>query len=187
MGKNILIFLGPQGSGKSTQAEIISKSKKYTYIIESDLLHQYSKQKHKEAKMVSEMMKKGEMIPFEISCEVLFNKINSIKSNKIIIDGFPRLLDQAHVLDYFLYKHKHNLKGIIYIDLPKKECVKRLLLRKREDDTLKIINTRLKIYFEKTKMVLDHYKTKKKLIKINGNQSIKKVTKEINTKIKNIV
>ena len=65
--------------------------------------------------------------------------------------------------------------------------MKRLLLRKREDDTLKVINTRLKIYFEKTKKVLDHYQEKNKLIKINGNQVIKKVTKEIINKLKNIV
>jgi len=187
MNKEIIIFLGPQGSGKSTQAEIISKLKKYEYIVESDLLKNFAKQKTKEAKMVKEMMTKGEMIPFEISCQVLFDKIKLVKSKKIIVDGFPRLINQTHVLDYFIYKEKHKLKGIIYIDLPKKECIKRMLKRKRADDTLEIINTRLKIYFEKTKKVLDHYELKGKLIKINGNQTIEKVTKEIIAKTKKIV
>jgi adenylate kinase len=187
MAKNILIFLGPQGSGKSTQAEIIAKEKKYVHITESDLLHEFVKKNNKESKMVKEMMKKGEMVPFEITCKITFEKIDKIKSKNIILDGFPRLLDQTHVLDYYIYKENHNFLGIVYIDLPKKECVKRLLLRKREDDTLKVINTRLKIYFEKTKKVLDHYQEKNKLIKINGNQVIKKVTKEIINKLKNIV
>ncbi len=186
MTKDILIFLGPQGSGKSTQAEIISKQKKYTYIVESDLLKEFTLQNTKEAKMVKEMMTRGEMIPFEISCEVLFNKIKKVKNKKIIVDGFPRLIDQTYVLDYFVYKHKHNLQGIVYIDLPKKECVKRLLLRKREDDTIDVINRRLQIYFEKTKVVLEHYQKKGKLIEINGNQTIENVTKEIINKTKRL-
>ncbi len=187
MSKNILIFLGPQGSGKSTQAKIISKLKKYTHIVESDLLHNFVTQNNKESKQVQKIIKKGEMVPFEISCDVLFKKINSLKSKKIIVDGFPRTINQAHVIDYFLYKKKHNLLGIVYIDLNKKECIKRLLLRKREDDTLKIINKRLKIYFKETSVVLDYYKQKDKLIKINGNQTIEKVTNEILNKIKKIV
>lgn len=187
MTKNILIFLGPQGSGKSTQAEIIAKEKKYVHIVESDLLHEFVKKNNKESKMVKEMMQRGEMVPFEITCKITFEKIKQIKSNNIIIDGFPRLLDQTHVLDYFVYNENYNLQGIVYIDLPKTECVKRLLLRKREDDTLKVINTRLKIYFKKTKIVLDHYDKKGKLIKINGNQTIENVTKEIVKKLKNIV
>jgi adenylate kinase len=182
MTKEILIFLGPQGSGKSTQAEIISKLKKYTHVVESDLLHDFVNKNSTESKLVKEMMKKGEMIPFEISCEVLFKKINSLKSNKIIIDGFPRMLNQVHVFDYFLYKNKYKLKNIVYINLDKKECIKRLLLRKREDDTLKIINRRLEIYFKETKMVLDYYKNK--LLKINGNQTIEKVTNDILNKLK---
>jgi adenylate kinase len=187
MSKNILIFLGPQGSGKSTQAEIVAKEKNYVHIVESDLLHEFVRKNNKESKMVKEMMEKGEMVPFEITCKITFEKINSIKSKNIIIDGFPRLLNQTYVLDYYVYKENHNLQGIVYIDLEKKECIKRLLLRKREDDTLKIINTRLKIYFEKTKIVLDHYENKGKLIKINGKQTIENVTKEIIKKLKNIV
>lgn len=185
MSKNILIFLGPQGSGKSTQAEIVSKTKKYTHIVESDLLHEFIKKNNKEAKLVKELMKKGEMVPFEITCEITFKKINSLKSKNVIIDGFPRLINQTHVFDYFIYKHKHNFQGVVYIDLDKKECVKRLLLRKREDDKLNIIKRRLEIYFKKTSEVLRHYKEKNKLIKVNGNQTIEKVTKEIIKKLKN--
>lgn len=186
MTKNIFIFLGPQGSGKSTQAEIISKKLKYTHIVESDLLHKFVKKNNKESKMVKDMMLKGEMVPFEISCDILFEKINSLKSKNIIVDGFPRTIDQVHVFDYYLYKKKHNFKGIVYINLPKKECIKRMLLRKREDDKLNVIKKRLEIYFKKTKVVLDYYNKKGKVIKINGNQKIEAVTFEIEKKIKSI-
>jgi adenylate kinase len=187
MRKNIYIFLGPQGSGKSTQAELISNKKKYTHLIESDLLNNFVKKNNSESKMVKDMMKKGDMIPFEISCDVLFKKIDSLKSKNIIIDGFPRTIDQAYVFDYFVYKNKYNLKGLIYIKLDKKECVKRLLLRNRDDDKKDIIDNRLKIYFKKTKKVLLHYKEKNKLIEINGNQTIENVNKEILTKTKKIM
>lgn len=187
MTKDIIIFLGPQGSGKSTQAEIVSNLNKYTHIVESDLLRDFVNKKNKESKMVKEQMLKGKMIPFEISSDVLFKKIDKINRNKIIVDGFPRTIDQAHAFDYYLYSTKNNLKGIVYIDLPKKECIKRMLLRKRDDDTLKAINNRLKTYFEKTAAVIKYYKDKGKVIKINGNQPIEKVTKEILNKVKKIV
>lgn len=187
MTKNIYIFLGPQGSGKSTQAELASKKKKIKHIVQSDLLKEFVKKNNKESKMVKNMMHKGEMIPFEIACDLLFKKIKNTKQKNIIIDGFPRTLDQAHVLDYFLYKTKYNLKGLIYIKLDKKECIKRLLLRNRDDDKKDVINTRLKIYFQKTKIVLDHYKNKNKLIEINGNQTIENVEKEILDKTKKIM
>lgn len=187
MKKNILIFLGPQGSGKSTQAKIVAKNKNYVHIIESDLLKEFVNKKTKEAKLVKKSMEKGEMVPFEITCKLTFEKIESISSKNIIIDGFPRLIDQTFVFDYYIYKNNHNLQGIVYIDISEKESIKRLLLRKRKDDSPKVIKKRLHIYNTGTKKVLTHYKQKNKLIKINGEQSVENVSKDILKKIKKIV
>ncbi|MDD3178526.1 MAG: nucleoside monophosphate kinase [Candidatus ainarchaeum sp.] len=180
--KNLYIILGPQGSGKSTQGENIKNKFNLGYIIMSDLLIKKSKQN----KNIKKIMTNGELVPPEISSDLMFKEIKKIKNKNILIDGFPREIAQANMLDYFLYLNKDiKLKNIIYIKLNKKECIKRLLLRKRYDDTKKSIENRLNFYYEKTDPVIKEYKNRNKLIIINGNKEIKEVFKEITTKIKN--
>jgi len=183
--KDIIIMLGPQGSGKSTQAKLLAKKYNYIDIIESNILRKEAKKKTKLGKEIKTKMSKGILVPFEVTCDLLFKKINLTKKNKIIIDGFPREIEQAHVLDYFIYSNKHKLVDVIYVDVPKNICVKRMLLRKRDDDKPNIIKKRLEIYFKETKPLINYYK--KRLIKINGARNTNEVFKEINKKIKSRV
>lgn len=183
MNKDIYILLGPQGSGKSTQADLITKKLKFTKIVESDLLKKEGKKNTKKGKEIKKIMKKGDLVPFEISCDLLFKKIKSTKKNKILIDGFPREPEQAHVLDYFVYANKYNIKEVIYIDTSIDECIRRMKLRKRADDSPKIIKERLKLYFKDTKPLIKYYKKQNKLIKVNGNGNIESIFKNILKKI----
>lgn len=184
--KNIYILLGPQGSGKSTQGKKISENYNMEYIIMSDLLKKEAKKKTKKAKEISKIMKNGDFVPPEISSHLMFEKIKKSKKKNILVDGFPREIAQMHMLDYFIHITKNTeIKNIIYIDLDKKECIKRMLLRKRYDDTKTAIRHRLNFYYEKTNPVLEEYEKRKKLIKINGNQEIEDVFKEIKKKLKN--
>ena len=182
--KKIIFILGPAGSGKSTQAEIVSKSLGYKHIVESDLLKREVAKKTKLGRELDKEMKKGMLVPFEITCDLLFNEINNSKVDKIIVDGFPRELDQAITLDYYIHKQKYKIQALIYVDASKDECIKRLLLRKREDDNKEAIKKRLDIYFNETMPVIKRFEKKGLLVKVNGNKNIKEVSKELLKKIK---
>ena len=186
MKKNLLIILGPQGSGKSSQARIIEKEFKFKQIIQSDLLKEEVKKKTKVGLQINKIMLEGNLVPYEITCKLLFEKIKKTKSKNILIDGFPRQMEQANVLDYFIYVENINFLGVVYIKLAEKECIKRLLLRNREDDTSKAIKTRLYNYFKETKPVIERYNLKNKLIKTNGNDTVENVAAEIKLKLKKV-
>jgi len=181
--KKIIFILGPAGSGKSTQAEEISKKFGYKHIVESDLLKKEVSRKTKLGKELDKQIKKGILVPFEVSCDLLFDEINKCKEEKIIVDGFPREIEQAITLDYYIYKKKYITQALIYVDTSKDECIKRLLKRKREDDNREAIKKRLDIYFNQTIQVINRFERKGLLIKINGNQTINEVSKEIKTKL----
>jgi adenylate kinase len=186
MKKNLLLILGPPGSGKSTQAKIIENEFKFKQIIQSNLLKEEVKKKTKVGLQINKIMLEGNLVPYEITCKLLYEKLKKTKSKNILIDGFPRQMEQVHVLDYFIYTENINFLGIIYINLTEKECIKRLVLRKREDDTPKAIRTRLYNYFKETKPVIERYDKKNKLIKINGNKTIENVAAEIKIKLKKV-
>jgi len=182
--KKILFILGPAGSGKSTQADLISEKLGYKHIVESNLLKAEVAKGTKLGLELKAQMQKGLLVPFEITCEILFNEIDKTKSTKIIVDGFPREMDQAITLDYYIYKTKNKIQGLIYVDSSKEECLKRLMKRKREDDTKKAIKKRLDIYYKETLPVIKRFENKGLLIKVNGNREIEPINKDIINKLK---
>ena len=93
---------------------------------------------------------------------------------------------QSVVFDYFIKTNNYKLMGVIHLNLSRKESIKRLLLRKRSDDDLKAINQRLDDYHNITKKAINKYRKEKKLIEINGEQTIEDVFKEIKTKLNKI-
>ncbi len=182
--KNILFILGPAGSGKSTQADLISEKLGYKHIVESNLLKEEVAKGTKLGLELKTQMQKGLLVPFEITCDILFNEIDKTKSTKIIVDGFPREINQAITLDYYIYKTKNKIQGLIYVDSTKKECLKRLMKRKREDDTKNAITKRLNIYYKETLPVIKRFENKGLLIKVNGNREIEPINKDIINKLK---
>lgn len=161
-----IIILGPTGAGKGTQAKFISKLLKIKHI---DLGENFRKMA-KRNRYINEVINKGRLIPDSIVLKIV-EKLTKNKKN-FILDGFPRKLSQAKV-----FKDKIDL--VLFLKISKNEVVKRLKLRKREDDGLKNINERYRIYLKQTIPVVNYYKRKGILVAINGNPSIKKVNEEI--------
>ncbi|MFA5745510.1 MAG: nucleoside monophosphate kinase [archaeon] len=186
MSKKILIMVGPAGSGKGTQNQLIEKEFGYKPFSMGDLLREEVSKKTILGKKINNIIKNGNLVTLEMASDLIFNRIKKEKSRKILMDGFPREYDQAAVFDYFLHSNQFKFMGAIHIKLSKKESIKRLLLRKRHDDETKAINQRLNDYHNLTSKVIERYKEKGKLIEINGEQSIDGVFKEIKTKLKKI-
>jgi len=163
-----LAIIGIQGSGKGTQAKLLAKKFKLKRISVGKILRKEIKSKSKQGKTLAKYVNKGKMAPNQIVNKLILK--NTPKDN-FIIDGFPRDKRQLKIAD------KINLEKVIFLTLPKKEVYKRIKLRRklenRIDDQKQALEIRLKLFAKHSPKIIKHFKDK--LIKINGNQSIKKV------------
>lgn len=126
-----IILLGPPGSGKGTQAKLLSKKYSIPHIAMGDILREEVAKKTPLGKKVNVYMSKGELVPDEIVIEVLKKRLQEADCvNGFILDGFPRTLNQAKALDNMLNELNLKIDAVIYIDVPDEEIMKRLSLRR---------------------------------------------------------
>ena len=172
-----LAIIGIQGSGKGTQAKLIAKEFKLKRISVGNILRKEIKRKSKEGKILAKYVNKGLMAPNHIVNKLI---LKNTPKNNFIIDGFPRDERQLKAAK------ETNLEKVVLLTLPKKEVYRRIKLRKkledRTDDTKDALETRLRLFYKHSPKIIKHFKNK--LIKINGNQSIKKVFFDIKKSLK---
>lgn len=126
-----IILLGPPGSGKGTQAGLLSKKYGIPHIAMGDILREEVARGTSLGKKVNVYMSKGELVPDEIVIEVLKERIKKPDcKNGFILDGFPRTLNQAKALDAMLDELGFRIDAVVYIDVPDEEIVRRLSLRR---------------------------------------------------------
>lgn len=174
-----LAIIGIQGSGKGTQAKLIAKEFKLKRITVGEILRKEIKNNSIKGKILKKYVNTGKMAPNPIVNRVL---LQNTPKNNFLIDGFPRDTKQLK------FANKFNLDKVILLTLPKKEVYKRLRkrrkLEKRVDDQEKAIETRLKLFYKNSPKIINHFKDK--IIKINGNQTVKKVFSDIKKELKKI-
>ncbi len=167
-----LVFLGPPGAGKGTQAEIISKKLNLKKISTGDILR-YEMEKGTElGKIAKSYMEKGELVPDEIMIKIIENNIKNL--NGFVLDGFPRTLNQAIELEKIT-----KIDKVIYLNVSDEEIKRRLLSRGRLDDKPEVIENRIKIYREQTQPLIEFYRKMGILYEINGVGAIEEITKKI--------
>jgi len=200
-----IILLGPPGTGKGTQAERLSAVLKVPHISTGEELRNIAKQKTALGKKVKSLLSTGNLLPDDIVVDVVKERLKSKDcKNGFTLDGFPRNLNQAKALAKFAHidlaicidssdkiiikrlsaRRQCEKCGKIYgLDIkPKKEgicdvCGGRLYQRK--DDQPEIIRKRLKVYSRETAPLIDYYKSKGILRKVNGEQKIEKILDDI--------
>ena len=159
-----IIILGPPGTGKGTQAKLISKHFKLKHI-SSDALREEIKKKTLLGKKVKSYMDKGALVPEKIMFPLLKKRL---PSDNFILDGAPRSLKQAKDL-----KKIFEPDLILSIISSKKILIHRLLNRAkiegRSDDNLEVMKNRFRIYESKTNPILKYYGNKVRTIDGNGN------------------
>ncbi len=122
-----LVFLGPPGSGKGTQAIRVAKAMSLAHISTGDLLREAVKNKTELGKKVEDIMKKGQLVPDEIVISLIGQKISAIEKAKgFILDGFPRNLPQAESLKFMFDHKKMKLDKALLLQVSDSEVVKRL-------------------------------------------------------------
>ena len=180
--KKHLLFLGPPGAGKGTQAAFLSEANSYLHLSTGELLRKEIELHTDLGRKVKDIMNKGELVSDQLVLEIV--KKNLSKDYKgWILDGYPRNLSQVNSLNSVLLKINQPLEIVFYLDIPDEVLVERLILRGRKDDNAETIETRLKIYKDTTEPLIEYYKNLSLLVNINANRDLKTISADIKRKM----
>lgn len=209
----IIILLGRSGSGKGTQAELLAKDFKFDYISSGNLLRKRMEQKDFTGRKVKKFVNRGDLVPAFLIFNNWVQALEKCRDKKnidgILIDGSPRRVSEAELLnqafDWFEYK---NIK-VILIDISQQEAFDRLTKRRicqkcgrlipwlgefknlkvcdqcggelieRADDTPAAIRKRMDFFKKEVEPVIKYYQKQKRLVKVDGEQSIEDVYREV--------
>ncbi len=175
-----LVFLGPPGSGKGTQAQELSQELNIPHISTGEMLREAIAKQTPLGQKAQAYVDKGELVPDELLLGLIEERLNEEDAQKgWILDGFPRNVAQAEFLDKLLHKLAKFSEQAINLDVPDEVIIERLLLRGRKDDNEETIRRRLEVYREKTQPVLDYYRQQDRLSSVDGNLELPEVTKQL--------
>lgn len=122
-----IIVLGAPGAGKGTQADILCQEMNLPHIASGDLFRQALEERTEVGLLAKSYMEKGELVPDEVTIKMILERINQPDCiSGCLLDGFPRTLHQAEVLDEVLKEQGKTIDKAIYIEVPNEELVKRL-------------------------------------------------------------
>jgi adenylate kinase len=171
-----LIFLGPPGAGKGTQAKLLAEILKIPHISTGDILRGAVAQATPLGQKAQAYMEKGELVPDELLLDLVRDRLNqSDAQNGWILDGFPRNVSQASFLDKLLQEINQTCE-CINLEVPDEVLIERMLGRGRTDDTPEAIRTRLDIYHNDTAPLIGYYRDRSSLRVIDGDRPLEDVT-----------
>ena len=172
-----LIFLGPPGAGKGTQAQVLSANNQIPHISTGDILRTAVARETPLGNQAKGYMDRGELVPDTLILNLIQDRLSYEDTAKgWILDGFPRNVNQAQFLEDLLSKLGQNADWVLNLEVPDEVLVERLLERKRPDDTEETIRRRLEIYHQDTVPVIDFYRQKKTLKIVDGDRTMPEVT-----------
>lgn len=167
----MILFFGPAGSGKSAQAQALVDDNGWKWLSIGQLLRDTPNEE------IHEFQRKGILVPFEKVNEVLHEALTkNAKIEKLILDGYPRQIDQAHWLVDECESLNIPIQLAINFDVNMEELLKRMELRGRDDDTPESINERLATYHKEIDPILSFLaETGVKAVHVNGVGTIEEI------------
>lgn len=198
-----ILFLGPQGSGKGTQAHLVREKFNMEYFDAGAFLREQAKTNSE----IKEIIEHGELLSDEVVNKLIINHLSehSLFSN-VIFDGYPRRVGQLGALQAFLQNHGARLNYTVFLDIPEEETIRRLSARRihketgeiynlitnppgseintedliqRKDDQPEAIKERLKEYHTDTEPLLEELRKTTTFIEVDGTQTIEDIHKEV--------
>ena len=182
-----LIFLGPPGAGKGTQAARIEAAYEIPQLSTGDMLRAAVAAGTETGRQAKDIMARGDLVPDDVVVGIISERIQAADcANGFILDGFPRNVSQARALDGVLVEKGVNLDAVIELAVDPEILIARILKRAqesadgpRDDDTQEALQHRLRVYEEQTAPVADFYAEKGILRTLDGMQEIDEVTQQI--------
>ncbi len=210
----IVVFLGPPGSGKGTQAKKLSQELGLLHISTGDLLREAVKNQTPLGLKAREYMERGELVPDSIMISLIEEVMP--KEGGFILDGFPRTVPQALALEEMLKAYNKQVDRVFLFDISEEVVVERLSGRltcsqcgavyhkkynppkqegicdlcggkliQREDDKEEVIRKRYRVYVEQTKPLVEFYQERNKLTRLDAEQDIQEVNRKLLEVLKN--
>jgi adenylate kinase len=183
----ITILFGPPGSGKGTQAEIISERFSLPHVSTGQMLRDEVDAGTELGREVGPIMESGGLIPDDMMVRIIEHRLSEPDAQQgVLLDGFPRTVPQAKELDDMLERTGREIGVVLFFDVPEDELRKRIAHRSdidhRADDTPEAFVKRMREYEAKTAPVLDYYEDRGTRIEfVNGHAPIEAVTDSILT------
>ena len=207
MKKN-LVFLGPPGAGKGTQAKRLARDLGLVHISTGDILREAVKNQTPLGRKAKEYMDRGELVPDDLIIALIEEVMPP--EGGVIFDGFPRTIAQAEALDQMLSRKGFKLDAVILFDVPDEVVVERLSGRRvcpscgavyhikfnppkedeicdkcgtklvqREDDREEVVRNRLEVYRKQTAPLIEYYEGKGILIRLDASKDIEEVYQQL--------
>ena len=182
-----LIFLGPPGAGKGTQAAHIERAYKIPQLSTGDMLRAAVAAQSPIGLQAKDIMARGDLVPDEIVLDIIAERIEADDCKMgFILDGFPRNISQAEALDKMLQQKRLKLDAVIELAVDSKMLIERILERAsatpenpREDDTESALQHRLQVYEAQTAPVVNFYAQQGILKTLDGMQDVQAVRAQI--------
>jgi adenylate kinase len=186
-----LLMLAPPGAGKGTQAARLARLFNVEHIASGDLLRQEVNKGSDLGRQVNEYLDRGDLVPDELVMNLILDRVRQAADRGgFVLDGFPRNVKQAEAAYDAARELGITLGGVINLQVPRDELLRRLLERAgeegRDDDRVAVIRHRLNVYDSITEPLIDYYRQRGILIPVNGDQPVEKVTEEIVDKLKEL-
>lgn len=172
-----VLFVGPQGSGKSTQSKLLSTLLGVPAISTGDIFRQIAAGDDNEGRRIRAIINSGQLVDDMTVSKLVEKKLTLPEHSKgFILDGYPRSVNQLQFFD-------PKFDKVIYLKLSDEQAKERLILRNREDDLPALVEQRLEIYHKLTDPIIKYYENLGILQIIDANLSVEQVQRQIREKI----
>jgi adenylate kinase len=204
----ILVFLGPPGAGKGTQAKLLSQRMGFLHLSTGDLLREAVKNQTPLGKKAKEYMDRGELVPDELIVQLIEETMP--KDGTVILDGFPRTVNQALALEEMLRVKGEKISKVLFFDVPDEVIIDRLSGRRvcskcgavyhvkynppkvegvcdlcggtlvqRDDDREEVVRKRLEVYRRQTQPLIEFYQERGIIYKLDAGKGVEELFEEV--------
>lgn len=185
-----LVLLGPPGSGKGTQAERLVEALHVPHLSSGQLLREVVAARTPLGRQAKPIIERGGLVPDRLVSDMIAERIQRKDAERgFILDGFPRTVAQAKMLEQALAKQGQELDAVLQIAVTEEALIGRVLRRAREakergevarpDDDPEIFKQRMASYRAETEPVIEHYRKLGKLRTVNGDLPVPAVTQQL--------